>query len=84
MLIDWSKMTPREIWEALKEAPKVAGPWMLEGQRLQIIGDGWMKDVAYEHEGKILMSTSPETEPEYPDRATADAALRAAGWLLVD
>jgi hypothetical protein len=83
--VDWSAMTPREVWEALKSAPKVAGPWddrkYGRAHRIDCMGNSITFDWGGENVTTLIASGAI---PRFPDRASADAALRAAGWLLVD
>ena len=74
---DWSRMTPREAWEHLRAAPKVAGPWTL-GERREARG---MRIVASETDRGVFVDARPWT---VSNRVEADALLRDAGWLLVD
>ena len=74
---DWSRMTPREAWEHLRAAPKVAGPWTL-GERREARG---MRIVASETDRGVFVDACSWT---VSNRVEADALLRDAGWLLVD
>ena len=70
-------MTPREVWDALRTAPKVAGPWTL-GERREARG---MRIVASETDRGVFVDACSWT---VSNRVEADALLRDAGWLLVD
>jgi hypothetical protein len=83
---DWSRMTPREAWEHLRAAPKVAGPWEYGNRRIYATHIAAISFGVY---GARLQVGGPELRRDYPSdpyptRAEADAALRAAGWRLVD
>jgi hypothetical protein len=80
-------MTPAEVWEALRTAPldTIAGPYEpgagIRGVRRTLTGSG----LAYFcDDGSVRIYGGPKVVSVHPDRASADAALRAAGWLLVD
>ena len=86
MAVDWTRATPREVWDALRAPPKVAGPWEL--------WESGEMDVRRHPSGYIVATTLWVT-PRYPaapwrvsvsssDRAGADLILREHGWLLVD
>ncbi len=90
--IDWSRLAPREAWEALNAAPKIAGPWGTTTRHhpsgLPVAWDdsfvNFRGEVTSRHV-RVSSKFSPSGGVEYyPDRASADAALRAAGWVLVD
>lgn len=96
-MLDWSKMSPAEIFEALKSAPKVAGPWTVErdaGGRLlaPVRRSYYGATIAWEISDcvEILEWVIPDSrKPPFSnvrcsDRADADARLRELGWLLVD
>jgi hypothetical protein len=99
MRLNWSKMTPREVWEWVKRlqgsidaAPKIAGPWrratsaaydghVYEWRERPLIGTAvWM--------GPDNRSWDDERDEDclgyFSTREEADAALRAAGWLILD
>lgn len=84
--MDWSKMTAREVWDALRSPPKVVGPWEPEHS-----GD---MDVRRAPDGTIIATTLWVT-PKHPvapwrvpvstsDRDGADTILREHGWLLAE
>ena len=78
--IDWSSMTPREVWDALRTAPKVAGPWGSNGTsefRAKPNGGAWR----YASRG---LFNEGDAVGWFATRDAADAALRDAGWLLID
>lgn len=85
----WSSLSPREAWEALRSAPKVAGAWTdgpFEGEhRVDAFGRAPVWSV-HQRETMAIVGyhTVSSSTTTYPDRASADAALRAAGWVLVD
>lgn len=83
-MIDWSKMTPREIWEAFKTAPSVIGPWDEKNVRYNLVGceqafrnitGRWTVDIGPGDDTNCIQVDSKEE---------CDAALRAAGYTLVD
>lgn len=92
--IDWTSFTPREIFAALKAAPKVAGPWStgsLGGpgrsvRSLPVRGVAAFQD----DDGECFIypradhHASPASNGPFASRAEADARLRELGWLLVD
>ncbi len=69
MNVDWNTMTPREIFDALASAPKVAGPWK-EGARRDPSGMAIVWAIAWADNAL--------------GRARADARIRELGWILVD
>ncbi len=69
MSVDWNTMTPREIFDALASAPKVAGPWK-DGARRDFAGMAIVWAIAWEGNAE--------------GRARADAKLRELGFILVD
>ena len=98
-MIDWSGMSPRDVWKEIKRlqneiklAPKIAGPWRRATG--PFLNGHW-----YEWRDRPLGGTAVYVGPDnsswdddgdaefigyFESRADADAALRAAGWLLVD
>jgi hypothetical protein len=87
-MMNWHSMTPREAWDAITSAPKkIAGPWEpYDGFKLERLmhrrADPGGRNVALEYKpGDVTTLLEPG---QHPDRASADAALRAAGWILVD
>lgn len=90
--INWSALTPREVFDALKAAPRVAGPWTPGHARPN---EQWFRHrapvksyavgVVLVHgqyyagiPGGGIHATLAEAQAE------ADAHLRAAGYVLVD
>jgi len=74
-VIDWSLMSPRAKLEALKDAPKVAGPW----ERFSD-GSGVMRP---DHRGDATGLLSAEDDSPVA-RQTCDEEMRKDGWVLVD
>ncbi len=74
MTVDWNRMTPREIFDALARAPKVAGPWK-EGARRDPSG----MQIVWAIDG-LRWAWAGNAEA----RARADAKLRELGFILVD
>lgn len=98
-MVDWSKMTPREVWDALLSAPaKVAGPWerakdpnpfngYVYEWRHRYAGDGCFGSAVYvgpDDRNSNGEDDDPFCVGFFESRAEADAALREAGWTLVD
>lgn len=88
-MVYWSKMTARQVWDALNDAPAIAGPWVESGTvHVRKTPDGgWVCTDRGQGNGVTMHAFDPDEEmlvDHYPDRASADAALRAAGWLVVD
>jgi hypothetical protein len=84
--VNWNGMTAREVWDALRSPPMVAGPWEP--------GESGEMDVRRAPDATIVATTLWVT-PKYPvapwrvavatsDRTGADLILREHGWLLVD
>lgn len=97
--IDWSAHTPREVWEALKTAPKVAGPWVesYPGHELSLphrsTVDGKSIVGWWTGERGFMCVPRDMHRPEgvvvwhatlEEAQAATDKMLREAGWLLVD
>lgn len=85
--VDWEAMTPREVFDALKSAPRVAGTW-----QPSIWGDGcvsrysvWGDVVAVDGCDPIFgIAIRGDDKFVANSRADADDRLRELGWLLVD
>lgn len=87
--IDWSAMTPREVYDFVQSAPKVAGEWFggpdADAHRFRITPEGtriafvvrintrWRAD-----------SCDSQHDTRDAAMAAADAELTRRGWLLVD
>jgi hypothetical protein len=89
----WASLTPREAFEALDAAPKVAGPWLVYGDDDEILArSARVHDlIVYQDEDDPIVNVTgaavlPDAEGyiEFRGRDDADEALRAAGWLLVE
>ena len=80
-MIDWSKHTPEEIWEAIKKRPKVAGPWHGDkhGFFWRADPDGNYVAVA-EFDGIRIVPLKTWT---LRDQAYVDERLRKDGWILL-
>jgi len=81
----------RAAWDALTGVPLVAGPWVSspDGKRANrhTPDGGWVctHDVEGDQVTMHAFWSDPEPSDEsYPNREAADAALRAAGWMVVD
>lgn len=85
-VVDWSKLTPLEVFESVRKAPRVAGPWTGGGALHRRATDGTIVAAEYEGEARCIARCDyPRNswQKEHPSRDAADAALREAGWLLV-
>jgi hypothetical protein len=87
--VNWKAMTTRQVWDALTAAPKIAGPWVKnedDRDERQYVGGAHVlgEPVAFDTGRGYKVQGMPWSAPFYDDRAEADAALRAAGWLLVE
>ena len=89
--IDWSKYTAHQVYLALKNAPKVAGPWREDGHRsIRVTPRGSIIAEAYASARKwiawsnVLGVTVEDCASLEEGKAKADATLRDAGWLLDD
>jgi len=97
--VDWQSMTPREVWEVLRTAPKVAGPWKHEvysngveswERRLRTPEDGLrIPIVQIINRGRWWTGSGGGDggllHGDTADEAKdkADQALRSKGWLLI-
>jgi hypothetical protein len=85
-VVNWSEMTPLEVFESVRSAPRVAGPWTGGGALFRRAPDGTVVAAEYEGEAACIARCNyprDSWQKEYPNRDAADAALREAGWLLV-
>src|SRR5271156_3115664 len=73
--IDWASMSPRAVWEGLKDAPLVAGPWEVFKD-----GSGAMRP---DHCGNAATLLSAENDT-LEGRKADDAEMIKNGWILVD
>ena len=96
--IDWSRHTPQEVFDALRAAPHVGGPWTADGpddnsheryrvaaervRRLVWVGYESLPDWRFSIPGGSLYRSGFSTHRAA--MAAADAVLRDHGWLLVD
>ncbi len=88
----WSSLTPSQILELLKIAPRVAGPWIYdEDGGAERVGDDGLTLVYacldWNGEGPVWTSDrfrqSGKAASFEAARDAADVAMRTAGWLLV-
>jgi hypothetical protein len=95
--IDWTVHSPHEIRMALKEAPKVAGPWV---QDFYPLGQKWQRTAGKRQRivAEVIHNRGGEAPAFYVEgfddydvctsiedgKTMADESLRAAGWLLDD
>jgi hypothetical protein len=76
----WSKLTPKEIWGALKSRPKIAGSWHGDKHFFwRADPDG--KYVAHAQFDGIAVPALELWTPK--DQAYVDERLKAAGWILL-
>src|SRR5271165_1917065 len=85
-MVEWKTMTPQEAWDLLLSAPRIAGVWGPAGighpESTRARKDVRGHVVALDYgPGDVTTCLKPGC---LPDRGAADAALREAGWLLVD
>jgi hypothetical protein len=92
--VNWGTLTPAEAFEALSQAPKVAGPWRMRENLISTTAD--RRDphgriVAWERTGTLAgvyvhwwALAEAATENRFATRKAADDALSRAGWILVD
>jgi len=85
-VIDWAKLTPRQAWESLCAAPKVAGPWVGEPGGWSYRADASGRFVACAQYGGFLIE---QLHTWVEDKGVAgwarvDELLRMNGWLLVE
>lgn len=89
----WSALTPEQALALLKEAPKaVADAWTLvptayvEHHVRRDQHGNRAAEIEIDHKGPIWRTSGNWRDADTLDAArnAADAALRAAGWLLVD
>jgi hypothetical protein len=92
MVVEWEKMTPQEVIDALASAPKVAGPWASPraGKRWRVspilchgaydVGEVNFFDGRYFY---VVESGCAEDCESFADgERRVDEALRARGWRL--
>lgn len=94
MKIDWTSLTPAEIYESLRSAPKVAGPW----QPTSRVGAHFiMWPCRRTPEGRVVMEDRNgeivvhgwalafgSTVFCFTSRDLAELTLSGKGWLFVD
>jgi hypothetical protein len=80
-------MAPREVWDALRAAPKVVGPWT---PHVHVFGcDCGSYPPGHPYRGEWSYRPTVEgdeaiTATDETSRRSADASLRAMGYVLVD
>ncbi len=84
MNVEWSKLSSQEVWDSLRSAPRVAGPWEP--------GETGEMDVRRAIDRTIVATTLwvapavPSAHWRVPvptsDRDGADKILREHGWRL--
>jgi len=88
----WSALTPQEVAAALMAAPRVAGEWVDRGPDSRRLWNGEVIvsviDCGDEHVWRtnswVVDANCNGTAPSLPEaQAAADAALTAAGWVLL-
>lgn len=98
--MNWQAMSPREVYEALRTAPRVAGAWEpawiddCNGVLVQRFPacrktpDGhtvvWVLNGKVQVHAWALLGTRPWAPVEFETRDDADRFLRSVGWVLVD
>lgn len=94
---DWSKLSPRQAFEALRAAPKIAGPWLQAGsfwcrktpdiKWLPLVGrivcwrNSWDGKFGALIAGEFERS---EASKSFSTCQEVDARLRELGWLFID
>ncbi len=85
--VNWSKMSPQEVWDALKSAPKVAGPWTEHVHSFGCDCGSYRPGSPYHGTwyyrpgltgGEVVTAWDSETKKH------ADRDLRAQGYVLVE
>lgn len=90
--VDWSAMTPQQIWDALQSVPKVAGPWEESrrngshvygyvGRYFKSLHTSEFAAYFFPSDQSSVSLGSFATEEEC--KAAIDAELQRRGWLLV-
>jgi hypothetical protein len=84
--VDWSTMSPRDVWESLKSAPKVAGPWTPHAHGFGCDCGAYPADSNYRKGWSYRpdLSGREVVDDACKSRGEADADLREQGWVLVD
>lgn len=92
---DWKALTPTEMFEAIRLAPKIAGSWDPEvgasggkavsgdgiGLACRKAPDGTI--IAYERNGKVEVFIGALGILSFSTRKEADDYLRMEGWILL-
>jgi hypothetical protein len=85
--VNWKAMTPQEVWDALKSAPPVAGPWTKHTHSYGCDcgsyppGHQYHGDWSYR---ESVLGKEVATSHSTMSRESVDAGLRSSGWVLVD
>ena len=91
----WQSLTPAECADALRAAPRVAGPWSTPHARTgywvrraaitsEVVAKVESEDGKDRYYASILdADSSGQTDSLWAAQAAADAALRQAGWVLL-
>lgn len=87
-VMDWDSMSPREVWEAKRSAPKlVAGPWTAfpdgsgfgrEDDASNMLAMEWL------YEGAPVVRVLAPVFLRVTTRTDAESVLVAAGYIVVD
>lgn len=96
--VEWGSMAPAEVLRAIESAPRVAGPWVRDGEswdrgvrdmmvaRVERNSRGWYYDVSMC--GDADLDTDVEVKGAFGTaeeaKAAADAVLLGLGWVLVN
>ena len=86
--INWSTMSPREIWNALKSRPSVLGPWKKHEHSFgcdcgRSYPNGyWYREDVDGNEFIVVADLTAEAEARV--RSNEDERLRKNGYLLLD
>jgi hypothetical protein len=82
--VEWKAHTAQEIWDALKDAPKIAGPWEGELRKGYMFyrADPFGRFVARaQFDGIQVDALAFWTDK---GREYVDERLRGEGWILLD
>jgi hypothetical protein len=83
VIVDWKTMSPRDVWDSIRSAPRVAGPWEdgeLGGSAVRRAVDGTVVVV----DGLWATPGYPNASWRVPvgERSDADATMTKNGWVL--
>jgi hypothetical protein len=76
---DWTGMSGIDVWEALKSAPKVAGPWESGGSGEMAVRRAFDGELIAT---ELWVAPTRSWRVSAGDRAIADDILTKHGWLL--